>query len=125
MKPNNLEERVLDFAVFIVDIVEEVKNNYAGNYYGNQLIRSSGSQALNYGEARSGESHKDFVHKMGICLKELRESYNCLRIINRAKLYIGKQEIIDKAIDESNQLISIFVASIKTSKQNNSKFKNR
>lgn len=125
MKPNNLEERVIDFAVFIIDIVEDVKNNYAGNYYGNQLIRSSGSQALNYGEARSGESHKDFVHKMGICLKELRESFNCLRIINRAKLYIGKQEIIDKAIDESNQLISIFVASIKTSKQNNSKFKNR
>jgi four helix bundle protein len=125
MKPNNLEERVINFAVFIVDVVEDVKNNYAGNYYGNQLIRSSGSQALNYGEARSGESHKDFVHKMGICLKELRESFNCLRIINRAKLYIGKQEIIDKAIDESNQLISIFVASIKTSKQNNSKFKNR
>ena len=88
MKTNNLEERVIDFAVFIVDIVEEVENNYAGNYYGHQLIRSSGSPALNYGEARSAESHKDFVHKMGVCLKELRESHNCLRIINRAKLYI-------------------------------------
>jgi len=125
MKTNNLEERVIDFAVFIVDIVEEVKKNYAGNYYGNQIIRSSGSPALNYGEARSAESHKDFVHKMGVCLKELRESYNCLRIINKARLYIGKQEKIDKAIDENNQLISIFVASIKTSKSNNSNFKNR
>ena len=125
MKTNDLEERVIDFAVFVIDNIEDVKKNYAGNYYGNQLIRSSGSPALNYGEARSAESHKDFVHKMGVCLKELRESHNCLRIINRAKLFTGKQENIDKAIDENNQLISIFVASIKTSKSNNSNIKNR
>ena len=125
MKTNDLEERVIDFAVFVINIIEDVKKNYAGNYYGNQLIRSSGSPALNYGEARSAESHKDFVHKMGVCLKELRESHNCLRIINRAKLFTGKQENIDKAIDENNQLISIFVASIKTSKSNNSNIKNR
>ena len=125
MKTNDLEERVIDFAVFVINIIEDVKKNYAGNYYGNQLIRSSGSPALNYGEARSAESHKDFVHKMGVCLKELRESHNCLRIINRSKLFTGKQENIDKAIDENNQLISIFVASIKTSKSNNSNIKNR
>ena len=125
MKTNNLEERVIDFAVFIIDIVKEVKNDFVGNYYGNQLIRSSGSPALNYGEARSAESHKDFVHKMGVCLKELRESHNCLRIINKAKLYNGNQDKIEKAIDENNQLIAIFVASIKTSKHNNSNFKTR
>ena len=125
MKTNDLEDRVINFAVFIIDIIGDVKNNYAGNYYGNQLIRSSGSPALNYGEARSAESHKDFVHKMGICLKELRESHNCLRIINRASLYEGIQEKMDKVLDENNQLISIFVASIKTSKNNNSKIVNR
>ena len=125
MKTNDLEERIIDFAVFIIKIVEDVKNNYAGNYYGNQLIRSSGSPALNYGEARSAESHKDFVHKMGICLKELRESYNCLRIINKANLFTGNQVEINKALDESNQLVSIFVASIKTSKSKNSNIKNR
>lgn len=125
MKTNVLENRIIDFAVFIIDIMEDVKSNYAGNYYGNQLIRSSGSPALNYGEARSAESHKDFVHKMGICLKELRESNNCLKIINKAKLYNGNQEKIEKALDENNQLISIFVASIKTSKNNNSKIVNR
>ena len=125
MKTNDLEERVIDFAVLIIDIIENVNNNYAGNYYGNQLIRSSGSPALNYGEARSAESHKDFVHKMGICLKELRESYNCLKIINRAKLYNGNKDKIEKALDENNQLISIFVASIKTSKNNSSNIKNR
>lgn len=125
MKTNDLEERIIDFSVLIINLVEEIKNNYAGNYYGNQLIRSSGSPALNYGEARSAESHKDFVHKMGISLKELRESHNCLRIINKANLYIGNNENILKAIDENNQLISIFVASIKTSKSNNSNIKNR
>jgi four helix bundle protein len=124
-KTNDLEDRVIDFAVSIVFIIEEIKNNYAGNYYGNQLIRSSGSPALNYGEARSAESHKDFVHKMGICLKELRESHNCLKIIFRANLYIGNKETILKALDENNQLISIFVASIKTSKSNNSKIVTR
>ncbi len=125
MKTNDLEERIIDFSVLIINLVEEVKNNYAGNYYGNQLIRSSGSPALNYGEARSAESHKDFVHKMGISLKELRESHNCLRIIKKANLYKGNDENILKAIDENNQLISIFVASIKTSKSNNSNIKNR
>jgi four helix bundle protein len=125
MNTNDLEDRVIDFAVSIVNIVEEIKNNYSGNYYGNQLIRSSGSPALNYGEARSAESHKDFVHKMGICLKELRESHNCLKIIFRANLFIGDKEKILKVLDENNQLISIFVASIKTSKNNNSKIVNR
>lgn len=125
MKTNDLEERIIDFTVFIINIIEDVKNNYAGNYYGNQLIRSSGSPALNYGEARSAESHKDFVHKMGICLKELRESYNCLRIINKANLFNGNQIKMNKALDENNQLISIFVTSIKTSKSNNSNIKNR
>ncbi|WP_242203108.1 four helix bundle protein [Aestuariivivens insulae] len=125
MKTSDLEDRIIDFAVDIIDITEYIKNSYAGSYYGNQIIRSSGSPALNYGEARSAESHKDFVHKMGICLKELRESYNCLRIIKKANLYFGNEEQINKVIDENNQLISIFVASIKTSKNNNSNLKNR
>lgn len=47
MKTNDLEERIINFAVFIIDLIEHVKNNYVGNYYGNQLIRSSGSPALN------------------------------------------------------------------------------
>jgi len=120
MKTNDLEDRVIDFSVIVISICNNLKTGYAANYYGNQLIRSSGSPALNYGEARSAESHKDFVHKMSNCLKELRESFNCLKIINRAALYSGNQENLEKALDENNQLISIFVASIKTSKNNNS-----
>ena len=118
VKTNELEDRVIDFAVLIVDIVEDVKKNYTGNYYGNQLIRSSRSTALNYGEARSGESPKEFVHKLGVSLKELGKSYNCLRIIGKARLYQGDQMTIDEVSDENNQLISIFVASLKTTIQN-------
>lgn len=125
MKTNDLENRIIDFAVSVIEISNNILNSYAGNYYGNQLIRSSGSPALNYGEARSAESPKDFVHKMGICLKELRESHNCLRIIKKVKLYHGNFETLDNTIDENDQLVAIFVASIKTSKGNNSNFRNR
>ncbi|MET2985713.1 four helix bundle protein [Aureibaculum conchae] len=125
MKTSDLENRVINFSVLIINICDNLKTSYASNYYGNQLIRSSGASALNYGEARSAESPKDFVHKMGICLKELRESYNCLRIIDKANLYKGNQNKMEEVLDENNQLISIFVTSIKTSKNNNSKVKNR
>jgi len=77
------------------------------------LIRSSTSVALNYGEARSGESSKDFLHKMKISLKELRESYINMKIQKGAKLILNVEEL-DRLFDENNQLISIFMASIKT-----------
>ncbi|PTX58740.1 four helix bundle protein [Kordia periserrulae] len=77
--------------------------------------------ALNYGEARSAESSRDFLHKMKLCLKELRESIVNMKILKQAQL-IKDKEIINRLIDENNQLISIFVASIKTA---TSKIKNR
>ncbi|MCG9791854.1 four helix bundle protein [Flavobacterium algicola] len=81
-------------------------------------MRSGTSPALNYGEAQSAESHKDFVHKMGICLKELRETFVCIKIIEKAKLTSDINTLLIAKI-EANELISIFVASIKTSKNNN------
>ena len=78
------------------------------------LFRSSAtSSALNYGEARSGESTNDFLHKMKICLKELRESFINMRIQRGAALIsdIGSLNLLLK---ENDELISIFVASIKT-----------
>jgi four helix bundle protein len=65
------------------------------------------------GEAKSGESKNDFIHKMIVCLKELRESYNCLRILHRAKKFKTEQDVID-LIKECNELISIFIKSIVT-----------
>jgi four helix bundle protein len=77
------------------------------------LLRSGTSPALNYGEAKSAESKNDFIHKMKICLKELRESFNCLRIMQRARIYNSEQQVNDLII-ECNELISIFVRSIDT-----------
>ncbi len=82
-----------------------------------QLIRSSTSAALNFGEARSAESKKDFIHKQGISLKELRESHVNLIIIEQNKL-CKNEDLIAEAVDEANQLVSIFVTSINTAQRN-------
>lgn len=112
----NLEERLIDFSVSIIDFVEKLPNSRAAVHLGAQLLRSGTSPSLNYGEAKSGESENDFVHKMKICLKELRESHNNLRILHRAKIYKSEEEVLN-LIAECNELISIFVKSIITATQ--------
>ena len=118
-----LEERLIDFAANIILFTNQVDKSYAGNHLVGQIVGSSTSPALNYGEAQIAESKKDFIHKMGICLKELRETFNCLKIIERANL-TSNTELINKLKIEVNELISIFVSSIKTAKTN-SEIKNR
>ena len=80
------------------------------------MFRAGTSPALNYGEARAAESKRDFAHKMKICLKELRETLVCLKIIVK-RSWIQK-ELLDLLKKENEELISIFVASIKTSGEN-------
>jgi len=113
MKKFDLEERLVNFSVLIIEIVNNMSNSKAGNTMGNQIVRSGTSVALNYGEAQSGESRKDFIHKMKIVLKELRETFVALKIIHKAKLY-GNEEEVNIAKNEVNELISIFVKSIST-----------
>ena len=105
MKTNDLEERVIDFTVFIIDIVEHIKKTYAGNYYGNQLIRSSGGASLNFGEAQGIITNKDFIFKVGLAVKELKESRNSLKIIN----YINEGDEIKRALllKEVEELVAI------------------
>ena len=91
-----------------------------GNHIAGQLIRCGTSPAPNYGEAQSAESRSDFIHKMKICLKELRETRVWLLIIVRAKL-IKPVSKLESEINENNELISIFVSSIKTAKENKKK----
>lgn len=117
MKRQELEERLITFSANIILFIDFISKSYAGNHLTGQIIRSSTSPALNYGEAQSAESKKDFVHKMGICLKELRETLNCLKIIERANLS-SNEELINKLKTDANELISIFVVSIKTAKTN-------
>jgi len=92
-------------------------NTKAGNHLSGQLVRSGTSVSLNYGEAQSAESKKDFIHKMKVILKELRETFVCLKIIHVSKLYKTEEKII-KAKKENNELISIFVKSIDTAQKN-------
>ncbi|HNP18034.1 MAG TPA: four helix bundle protein [Fulvivirga sp.] len=112
----DLEERLISYSVQVIKIIDNLPNNRAAAHLGSQLIRSSSSPALNYGEVLAAESRKDFIHKMKIVLKELRESLNCLKILTRAG-YLSN----DLILDESNQLISIFVKSLETAKKNSDK----
>jgi four helix bundle protein len=117
MNKNDLEERLIDFAVEIIKIAESMPEAKSSNHMAGQLLRSGTSPALNYGEAQSAESRKDFIHKIKIVLKELRESIICLKIIYRTKLFKEEEKVI-LAINESNELISIFVKSVETAQKN-------
>jgi len=117
MNKFDLEERLINFAVSIVEIDNSMTKTRAGSHLGNQLLRSGTSPALNYGEAQSGESRKDFIHKIKIVLKELRETLVCLKIIQRTKLVHNQDQIIC-LMKENNELISIFVKSVETALKN-------
>jgi four helix bundle protein len=94
---------LIDFAALIINVANNFEKNYAGNHLAVQIISSGTSPALNYGEAQSAESKKDFIHKMGICLKELRESFVCLKIIEKANL-TADLENLRKAKKEAKNL---------------------
>ncbi len=108
----HLEERLITFASKMIDIAEGLPSSPAGKHIGGQIMRSGTSPALNYGEAQGAESPSDFIHKIKICVKELRETYICLQIIEKNNWY--QQGVLKDAINENNELISIFVASAKT-----------
>ncbi|MEJ2196850.1 MAG: four helix bundle protein [Ignavibacteriaceae bacterium] len=118
----DLEARLIDFAVLIIEITESLNNTRAGNHLAGQLVRSGTSPALQYGEAQSAESRNDFIHKLKILLKELRETLVALKIIKRVSL-TKKIEKVDNGIIECNELISIFVTSVGTAKKNINKRK--
>ena len=115
----DLEDRLIDFAVMVIHLAESLPKTKTGNHIAGQIIRCATSPASNYGEAQAAESRNDFIHKMKISLKELRETKVWLQMILKANL-IKASLIIDKLINECNQLISIFVASVNTAKLNNS-----
>ena len=112
MTPQALEDRLIDFAVTAIGVVEALPSSKTGNHIAGQMIRSGTSPAPNYGEARSAESRKDFIHKMKISLKELRETVIWLKIVSRKQLV--DEEIVSAAIVECGELIAIFVSSTRT-----------
>ena len=112
MKAQELEDRLIDFAVMVIGVVELLPSSKAGNHIGGQMIRSGTSPAPNYGEARSAESRRDFIHKMKISLKELRETIIWLKIISRKQLV--DDSLVSRVIAECDELIAIFIASTRT-----------
>jgi four helix bundle protein len=116
----DLEDRLIDFAVRIIQLAEPLPKTKAGKHVAGQLIRCGTSPAPNYGEAQGAESRSDFIHKMKIGLKELRETKVWLKLIVKANLIkpVSKLELL---IDENDQMISIFFTSIKTAKENKRK----
>ncbi len=114
-KAIDLESRLIRFAVRVISIAESLAGTKAGNHLANQLVRSGTSPALNYGEAQDAESKTDFIHKLKIVAKELRETRVSLHIIELMGS-AGSTNDLRECSDECNQLISIFLKSIRTSR---------
>ena len=108
----DLEERLLEYAARIIRLVEKLPDTRAGNHVAGQLLRSGTSALPNHGEAQAAESRRDFLHKMRICLKELRESLRWLRLVQRVPLL--KPALVEPLASETDELIRIFRSSIKT-----------
>ncbi len=113
----DLEDRLIKFAVSILSLTDGLPKKGGAMILANQLMRSGTSPALNYGEAQAAESPKDFLHKIKICLKELRESQVCLKII-KLRPYL-KSEDVDPILNECGELVAIFVQSVKTARRKN------
>jgi len=112
----DLENRLVEFAGMVIDVVEKLPKNLAAKHLGGQLVRSGTSPALNYAEAVGAESKADFIHKMGVVLKELRETRVCLAIIKQQKYM--EETMLAKVLDECQQLVFIVSKSVKTAKNN-------
>jgi four helix bundle protein len=115
----DLEDRLVEFTCRMIDVVEALPNTRAGNYIASQLIRCCHSPAFNYGEAQAAESAADFIHKMKVCLKEMKECRTALKIIIRKKM-IPFEEVLD-VYKETEELIAIFGKSISTAERNTNK----
>jgi four helix bundle protein len=113
----DLEDRLLDFAVDVVELTESLPNTRAGNHIAGQLLRCGTSPLSNHGEVEAAESRKDFLHKLRICLKELRETKRWLRLVSRLKK-LGEPANLPACLNEVEELIRIFAASVKTAEKN-------
>ena len=109
----DLEDRLLNYAVMILQVVEQLPNTRVGNHIAGQLVRCGTSPLPNHGEAEAAESSDDFAHKLKVCLKELRESRRWLLLIQRAEL-LGNKQLLSASLQETEELIRIFFASLRT-----------
>jgi four helix bundle protein len=115
-KKFDLEDRLLEFAVRLTTLVDALPNTRTGNHVAGQLLRSGTSPFANHGEVQAAESRKDFIHKLGVCFKELKEVRRRLRFIARVELVPVAR--LRPLLLENEELIRIFAASIWTAGKN-------
>jgi four helix bundle protein len=116
---DELVERLISFAARVGKVVDALPDTRMGRHIGGQLVRSGTSPAPNYEEACAGESRADFVHKLSICLKELRESSCWIRLIIKTEML--PEHRMGELLDECNQLCKIIAQSIVTAKEKKEK----
>ena len=109
----DLEDRLIDFAVQICLLTDRFPSTPIAQHVSRQLTRSGTSPFANYGEAQAAESRQDFIHKMMVCLKELRETQAWLKFVDRMKFC---PEAIEPARQECDELVAIFAASVRTAR---------
>jgi four helix bundle protein len=115
----DLEDGLIEFTCRMIEVVEALPNTRSGSYIAGQLIRSCHSPTFNYSEAQAAESINDFIHKLGLVLKELKECRTALKII-RKKEMITPVSKLDGIYMETEELIAIIAKSVKTAKKNRS-----
>jgi four helix bundle protein len=112
----DLEDRLIRFGAGVCQLADQLPSTVIGRHVAHQVIRSRTSPIANYGEVQGAESRRDFIHKLGMCLKELRETGAWLKLI--AKLDLCPNEVIDVAKRECDELIAVFATSIQTARRN-------
>jgi four helix bundle protein len=116
MKGDDISERLLDFPVRVIRLVNALPKTVVGKHVAGQLARCGTGSGSNYEEARGAESRADFVHKLGVSWKEARESWFWLRLIHRAELV--KPALVEGILKEANELSAILGRSLTTAKKN-------
>ncbi len=112
----DLQDRLIEYAVRIITLSEGLPNTKAGKHVASQILRSGTSPAPNYGEAQSAESTADFVHKLKIALKELRETDIWLKVIAKARM-ITPDSKLAPLVNETDELIAILFTSVGTARK--------
>lgn len=115
-KGDDIEDRLIDFAVMVINLCAGLPTTVAGRHIAGQLVRSGTAPAAHYSEARGAESSRDFIHKLGICLKELNESAVWLKIVLRSKM--SPDARVQPILAECIELSRIVNSSIQTARRN-------
>ncbi|MEP1151468.1 MAG: four helix bundle protein [Balneola sp.] len=108
----NLQNRLIEFSISAIEVAEKLPKSYAAQHFSKQLIRSGTSPAFQQAEAQSAESRRDFIHKLKIGIKELRETKVNLTIIS--KKFLVNNSKVQETLNECDELIAIFYSSIRT-----------